>query len=122
MIWHQMAIVRNAQQNRGKSSFQPQILVLGKNNCAFTVTNMRYRVLWLGNAMIAACTSGRLPIVKALLERGADEKAPFARPYGTCLSTACASGNVDLVKFFIDKGYDGGKNSATGMGVAKYNA
>ena len=74
-----------------------------KNNRAFTVTNRRYRVLWLGNAMIAACTSGRLPIVKALLEKGADEKAPFARPYGTCLAAACDSGNVDLVKFFIGK-------------------
>lgn len=68
--------------------------------------------------MIAACTSGRLPIVKALLEKGADEKAPFARPYGTCLAAACDSGNVDLVKFFIDKGYDGGKNSATEIPVA----
>jgi ankyrin repeat protein len=59
-----------------------------------------------GSAIIAACASGNLDLVKLLISHGAEEKPKNTGMYGSCLSAACFSTNEDMVQFWLDKGYD----------------
>ena len=56
------------------------------------------------NALIRAAHHGHLPVVKMLLERGADIDAMHGSKEHTALMRAAYSGHYEVVKFLIEKG------------------
>ena len=61
---------------------------------------------FLGCSLIAACASGRLALVKRILESGAPQRPRNTGRFGSCLAAASYSANVKMVRFFLDQGFD----------------
>lgn len=57
-------------------------------------------VLINNSAIFSACSKGHLPIVKVLIEHGADVNNPACPP----LCAACSAGDIATVKFLIEHG------------------
>ncbi|EXJ66907.1 uncharacterized protein A1O5_10102 [Cladophialophora psammophila CBS 110553] len=59
-----------------------------------------------GCSLIAACVSGRLALVKRILDSGAPQRPGSKGLFGSCLAAASYSANVKMVRFFLDQGFD----------------